>query len=348
VRSYIGFTLGAARVPAIALPPKRRRRLPDAPKLAEVETILATVEGDGPLAMRNAAMLELTYSCGLRTAEVVGLRLADVDFEQEAVHVLGKGGKERVVPSESEPPRRSAGTHEARPFCPRRRGRALPLGCGRPLDTSHLRRLMHNPHRPPRHATHPRGRRRPRTIQELLGHSRLDDEIYCMSTPAARAGSTTAVTHGRRNDVGRAESGPPHGNGSPITDHGVERYLLLLAAQRSPRTLDAYRRDLAALAAFLRAPVATATAASLEAWVASMRAAGLAPSTIGRRIAAVRSYFRHEQLLGARDDNPAAALETPRRVRKLPRTLSPSESERLVEAANGTTPPALRTEPCST
>ena len=98
VRSYIGFTLGAARVPAIALPPRRRRRLPDAPKLAEVEAILATADGEGPLAVRNAAMLELTYSCGLRTAEVVGLRLADVDFEQEAVHVLGKGGKERIVP----------------------------------------------------------------------------------------------------------------------------------------------------------------------------------------------------------------------------------------------------------
>ena len=41
VRSFIGFTLGAARVPAIALPPRRRRRLPDAPKLAEVEAILA-------------------------------------------------------------------------------------------------------------------------------------------------------------------------------------------------------------------------------------------------------------------------------------------------------------------
>ena len=59
VRSFIGFTLGAARVPAIALPPKRRRRLPDAPKLAEVEAILATVEGDGALAVRNAAILEL-------------------------------------------------------------------------------------------------------------------------------------------------------------------------------------------------------------------------------------------------------------------------------------------------
>ena len=45
-----------------------------------------------------------------------------------------------------------------------------------------------------------------------------------------------------------------------------------------------------------------------------MRAAGLAPSTIARRIAAVRSYFRHQVLLGLRDDNPAAEIATPRRI----------------------------------
>jgi len=125
-------------------------------------------------------------------------------------------------------------------------------------------------------------------------------------------------------------------------DPEAERYLLLLAAQRSPRTVDAYRRDLADLARFLGAPAATATPPSLDAWVASMRAAALAPSTIARRVAAVRSYYRHQVLLGARRDNPAAEIEVPRRIRRLPRTLSPSESERLIEAANGTTPRALR------
>jgi site-specific recombinase XerD len=131
---------------------------------------------------------------------------------------------------------------------------------------------------------------------------------------------------------------------SPPTpsDPEAERYLLLLAAQRSPRTVDAYRRDLFDLATFLGGPAGTATQASLEAWVASMRAAGLAPSTIARRVAAVRSYFRHQVLLGGRKDNPAAEIEVPRRIRKLPRTLSPSESERLIEAANGTTPRAMR------
>ena len=130
---------------------------------------------------------------------------------------------------------------------------------------------------------------------------------------------------------------------APTTpDPDVEHYLLLLAGQRSPRTVDAYRRDLAAFAGFQSSPIGTATTTALEGWVAGMRAAGLAPATIARRIAAVRSYFRHQMLLGLRHDNPAAEVETPRRIRKLPRTLSPAESERLIEAASGTTPRATR------
>lgn len=125
-------------------------------------------------------------------------------------------------------------------------------------------------------------------------------------------------------------------------DLDVEHYLLLLAAQRSPRTVDAYRRDLTAFGDFHRSSVSTATTGDLEGWVAGMRAAGLAPSTIARRVSAVRSYYRHQMLLGLRHDNPAAEVATPRRIRKLPRTLSPAESERLIEAANGTTPRSLR------
>jgi integrase/recombinase XerD len=129
---------------------------------------------------------------------------------------------------------------------------------------------------------------------------------------------------------------------STRSDPEVERYLLLLAAQRSPRTVDAYSRDLAAVAAFLGGPIGSATTSDLEGWVAQMRADDLAPSTIARRIAAIRSYFRHQLLLGLRVDNPAAEVATPRRTGKLPRTLSPSESERLIEAANGATPRSLR------
>jgi len=183
VRSYIRFTLGAARVPEIALPPRRRRRLPDAPKLADVEELLAAVGGDGPLAIRNTAILELTYSCGLRSAEAVGLRLADIDFEQEAVHVLGKGGKERVVPL-GERAAYAVATYlrDGRPALARGANDTLFISVrGRALDTSALRRLMRNPHRL-RHAyaTHLlEGGADLRTIQELLGHASLSTtQIY--------------------------------------------------------------------------------------------------------------------------------------------------------------------------
>jgi len=183
VRSYIRFTLGAARVPEIALPPRRRRRLPDAPKLADVEAAIAEVGGDGPLALRNGAILELTYSCGLRSAEVLGLRLADVDFDQETVHVLGKGGKERVVPlGERAAYAVAVYLRDVRPSLARGANDSLFLSVrGRSLDTSTLRRLMQNPHRL-RHAyaTHLiEGGADLRTIQELLGHASLSTtQIY--------------------------------------------------------------------------------------------------------------------------------------------------------------------------
>jgi site-specific recombinase XerD len=126
------------------------------------------------------------------------------------------------------------------------------------------------------------------------------------------------------------------------SDTDVERYLLYLAARRSPRTVDAYRRDLAALTAFRGGVAAEATVDELERWVAEMRAASLAPSTIARRTSAARSYFRHLGLIGARSDNPAAALVLPKRGRKLPRALSPGETERLIDAAAGSSPRSLR------
>ncbi len=125
-------------------------------------------------------------------------------------------------------------------------------------------------------------------------------------------------------------------------DADVERYLLLLAARRSPRTVDAYRRDLASLATFRGGPVGEATLEEIERWLAAMRADGLAPATLSRRVSAVRSYFRHLTVIGIRDENPAAAIQLPRRAQRLPRALSPAEMERLIEAAAGTQPRALR------
>src|SRR5262249_25617488 len=118
--------------------------------------------------------------------------------------------------------------------------------------------------------------------------------------------------------------------------------LSLLRAQRSPRTVEAYRRDLAQLAEFLGKPIGKATVDDLERYTAQLRADGLASTTIARRNAAARSFYRHQQLLGARDDNPGAGAAPPPRAKPLPKTLSPGEAERLIQAAQGTQPRALR------
>ena len=125
---------------------------------------------------------------------------------------------------------------------------------------------------------------------------------------------------------------------TPALDPEVEGFLALLATRRAPKTVDAYRRDLTALATWFDRPLGRITTEQLEQYLAELRAAGLSPATIARRVAAIRSFFRHQALLGARADNPAAELDLPRRSRTLPRTLSPAEAERLVEAASGTTP----------
>ena len=183
VRSFLRFTLGPTRVPDASLGPRRPQRLPEAPKREEIESIVDSLDGEGPLGLRNRALVELVYSAGLRSAEAVGLDLADVDFEQELVRVRGKGGKERVVPLGEEAAHVVARyLREARPELARGANDALFLSTrGRRLDTSTLRRLLPHPHRL-RHsfATHLlEGGADLRTIQELLGHSSLSTtQIY--------------------------------------------------------------------------------------------------------------------------------------------------------------------------
>jgi site-specific recombinase XerD len=183
VRSLLRAALGPARVPDLPLSGRRRRRLPHAPSPEEADALLEGLRGDGPLALRNRALFELVYSAGLRAQEAVDLRLADVDFEQEAVRVRGKGGKERAVPlGEEAAYQLRRYLEEGRPALARGAIGALFLSArGKPLDTSTLRRLLPNPHRL-RHAfaTHLlEDGADLRTIQELLGHSSLSTtQIY--------------------------------------------------------------------------------------------------------------------------------------------------------------------------
>jgi site-specific recombinase XerD len=189
VRAFLRHALGPDRVPDGRLAPRRPRRLPDAPTSAEIEQLLAGLEGEGAIAIRNRALVEIVYSAGLRSAEACGLDLGDVDFEQELVHVRhGKGGKDRVVPLGEEAQHWLARyLRDARPELAAGANDALFLSArGRRLDTSTLRRVAPHPHRL-RHAfaTHLlEGGADLRTIQELLGHSSLSTtQIYSHVDP---------------------------------------------------------------------------------------------------------------------------------------------------------------------
>jgi site-specific recombinase XerD len=183
VRSLLRETQGPGGVPEVTLRGRRARRLPHAPTAAETDVLLDRLGGEDPLAIRNRALFELVYSAGLRSQEAVDLMLADVDFEQEALRVYGKGAKERVVPLGEEAAlwlRRYLA--DARPLLARdARNEVFLSARGRPLDTSTLRRIVTNPHRL-RHAfaTHLlEGGADLRTIQELLGHASLSTtQVY--------------------------------------------------------------------------------------------------------------------------------------------------------------------------
>lgn len=78
--------------------PKVRANLPDTLDEEEVERLLDAPDVKTPLGLRDRAMLEVLYGCGLRVSELIGLRLDTVNLRQGVVRVLGKGDKERLVP----------------------------------------------------------------------------------------------------------------------------------------------------------------------------------------------------------------------------------------------------------
>ncbi len=102
IRTYFSFLVGEGRLnddPSDRLEsPQRWRTLPDTLSVREVEAILAAPAVEEPLAWRDRALLELAYGAGLRVSELCGLTLGTLLLEDGLVRVLGKGGKERVVP----------------------------------------------------------------------------------------------------------------------------------------------------------------------------------------------------------------------------------------------------------
>ena len=78
--------------------PQLGRPLPKSLSETEVEALLNAPNPEDPLEMRDRTMLELLYACGLRVSELVGLQLSQLSLSQGVVRIVGKGGKERLVP----------------------------------------------------------------------------------------------------------------------------------------------------------------------------------------------------------------------------------------------------------
>ncbi|MGJ4729704.1 tyrosine recombinase XerC [Luteimonas sp. SDU101] len=110
--------------------PKAPRKLPQVLDADEAKS-LVEVPTDAPLGLRDRAMLELFYSSGLRLSELCTLRWGDLHLEQGLVNVVGKGGKERIVPVGSfacealREWRRDSGGRDASPVFPGRGGKPI-------------------------------------------------------------------------------------------------------------------------------------------------------------------------------------------------------------------------------
>jgi len=94
VREGITENHPTARVPL----PKVPERLPDVVSIDQIDALLSQPFPDGPAGLRDRAILEILYGCGLRVSELVGLDQTDIDLAEGYLRVFGKGGKERLVP----------------------------------------------------------------------------------------------------------------------------------------------------------------------------------------------------------------------------------------------------------
>ncbi|MBQ6291981.1 MAG: tyrosine recombinase XerD [Bacteroidales bacterium] len=79
-------------------PPKIGRYLPEVLSVQEVDDIIASVDTSTPAGLRDRAILEVLYGCGLRVSEAAGLRLSDIFAKEGFLRIVGKGDKERIIP----------------------------------------------------------------------------------------------------------------------------------------------------------------------------------------------------------------------------------------------------------
>jgi integrase/recombinase XerC/integrase/recombinase XerD len=218
VRSFYGFLLRTGRIsqnPAdLVSAPKAANRLPRVLTAIQMAEILETAPVGTPLEMRDRAMIELAYSCGLRSEEVISLSVDSLDFETEQLAVVGKGSRHRRLPV-GEPAQRAVADYlaGARPTLVTDRSEtALFISRnGRRLSPSDVSRRLSarvrdaaaasgiSPHAL-RHsfATHLlEGGADLRTIQELLGHSSISTTQVYTHLDSARLRDAYAGSHPR-------------------------------------------------------------------------------------------------------------------------------------------------------
>jgi integrase/recombinase XerC len=102
IRAFFRYLLRSGRLaknPAeLVATPKREKKVPFHLNIDEVTALVEGPRLDDPLSLRDRAILETLYSCGIRVSELTGLNVGALDLEEGMVRVLGKGGKERIVP----------------------------------------------------------------------------------------------------------------------------------------------------------------------------------------------------------------------------------------------------------
>lgn len=218
VRSFYAHELRHGKLSAnpaeLVSSPKQAQRLPTVLTAEQMAELLDRAPSGTPLEVRDKAMLELAYSCGLRAEEVVSLAVESIDFEDEQVSVVGKGSRHRRLPL-GEPARRALQAYlsRGRPSLaddPAERSLFLSR-TGRRLSTSDVSRRLAvrvrdaaqaggiSPHAL-RHsfATHLlEGGADLRTIQELLGHSSISTTQIYTHLDAARLRDAYAGSHPR-------------------------------------------------------------------------------------------------------------------------------------------------------
>ena len=213
--NFLVRTERAAQNPAeLVSSPKRAEKLPKVLSAEQMRSLLERIPAHAPLELRDRAMLELAYSCGLRCEEIVNLDQGAMDFESEQVRVVGKGSKERILPV-GEPAQRALERYLERGrqvLATDSRERALFVSkSGRRLSNSDITRRLGlwtreaamaagvSPHSL-RHsfATHLlEGGADLRTIQELLGHASISTTQVYTRVDAARLRDTYAASHPR-------------------------------------------------------------------------------------------------------------------------------------------------------